>query len=316
MNALDKIVEMFPNRFGEIDLTNYQTDNYAPRVKSAGQYKVSLKDRLKQKPIWGDKTGFGCDEYFRFRPFELTVWTGYKGHGKSALMSQVLLNFLTQQKKVFVISPEFPPVELLFRFLVQLLACPDPNEEEAEFMLDLMAETLWLYDVQASLKPNDVPALCRWVMEKIKPDHIVIDSLMKCGIDPDDYSKQKKLVDQVQSIAHQNPVHIHLVAHARKGQSDEHPPRIHDIKGASEIGDLVENVVCVWRNKPKEKAMKMGQMDLENDPDAFFNVEAQRNCGGGIGSVPLYFRQDCMIFFEPGHSYRDYVSIGRREVSL
>lgn len=316
MSALDRIVEMYPNRISNIDLAEYRSDDYTPRVKSALQYKQSLKDRLRQKEVWGDKTGFACDSYFRFRPRELTIWTGYKGHGKSALLSQVLLGFLTQQKKVFVCSPEFHPVELLFRMLVQCLACPDPNDEEAEMMLDLLAESLWLYDVQASLKPNDVPALCRWVMENIKPDHIVIDSLMKCGIAPDDYAKQKQLVDQIQSIAHQNDVHIHLVAHARKGHSDEHPPRLHDIKGASEIGDLVENVICVWRNKPKEKAMSMGDQSAANDSDAVIVIEAQRNCGGAIGHTPLNYRRDCMVFFEPGHNYKDYVSIGRREVSL
>ena len=62
----------------------------------------------------------------------------------------------------------------------------DPTEEEAMAMLEMMADVLWLYDIQSSLKPQDVPALCRWVMENIKPDHIVIDSLMKCGLAPTD----------------------------------------------------------------------------------------------------------------------------------
>jgi len=313
MNALDKIVEMFPGRLDKIDLSAYRDDTYQPRVKCATEYGDALKKRLTQPTIWGAKSGFLCDSYFRFRPREMTIWTGYKGHGKSAVLSQVLLKFMQSGQKVFVCSPEFHPVELMYRFLVQCLGCSTPSEEEADVLLEFFTDTLWVYDVQASLKPNDVAPLCRWVCENIKPDHIVIDSLMKCGISPDDYSAQKTLVDQVQSVAHNNPVHIHLVAHARKGHSDESPARLHDIKGASEIADMAENVISIWRNKPKEK-IRDGSKDIE--PDAMFIVEAQRNCGGEIGVNPLWFKRDAMIYFEPHKDWRDYVSIGRTEVAL
>lgn len=317
MNALDRVVEMFPNRISDnIDLDAYRDDSYKPKVKNALEYRSALLERLKQKSIYGDKTGFVTDTYFRFRPYELTIWTGFKGHGKSALLSQVLLRFMQSGKRIFVCSPEFHPVELLYRFLVQVLASNDPTEEEADFLIEYLAKWLWVYDVQSSLKPNDVPALCRWVCENIKPDHIVIDSLMKCGLAPDDYAGQKRLVDQIQSVAHQNPVHIHVVAHARKGNSDDKPAKLHDVKGASEIADLAENVVSVWRNKPKEQALSMGDMRMEGDHDALFLVEAQRNCGGQIGTLPLYFDRNSTLFFEIGRSFRDYVSIPRVEVEL
>lgn len=316
MSALDKIVEMFPNRVSDIDLDPYRSDDYKPRVKAATEYADALKARIRQRDVFGDKTGFGCDHAFRFRPSELTIWTGYKGHGKSALLSQTILGFMQHGKRVFVCSPEFPPVELLYRFLVQILASSDPSEEEADVLIEFASRTLWLYDVQSSLKPHDVPALCRWVCENIKPDHIVIDSLMKCGLAPDDYAGQKRLVDQIQTVAHQNPVHIHLVAHARKGNSDDKPARLHDIKGASEIADLAENVVSVWRNKPKEQARSRGDLSKEGEADAMFVIEAQRNCGGWIGTVGLNFQPETMLFYEPGRDPQSYVSLGRVEVSI
>lgn len=316
MSALDKIIEMFPNRYEDIDLTNYRDESYAPRVKNAAAYAAELKKRLTQPDTWGARTGFACDEHFRFRPRELTIWTGYKGHGKSAVLSQVLLRFMQDGQKVFVCSPEFHPVELLYRFLVQIMGASHPSEEEAEIALEFFQRSLWVYDVQSSLKPRDVTPLCRWVCDNIKPDHIVIDSLMKCGIAPDDYNAQKQLVDQIQSVAHQNDTHIHLVAHARKGHSDESPARLHDIKGASEIADMAENVVSIWRNKPKEKAISSGDMAKEGESDALFIVEAQRNCGGWVGMTQLNYRRDAMTYFEPFQDWRKYVSIGRVEVSL
>lgn len=316
MNALDKIIEMYPNRIvsGDIDLEPYRDNTYRPRVKPASEYAEDLKARIRQTELIGDKTGFVCDKSFRFRPNEITIWTGFKGHGKSLMLSQSMLGWMQRGKKVFVCSPEFHPVELLYRFLIQIIGNSDPTEDEADVLIDFASRTLWLYDVQASLKPHDVPALCRWVCENINPDHIVIDSLMKCGLAPDDYSGQKKLVDQIQTVAHQNPVHIHVVAHARKGNSDEKPAKLHDIKGASEIADLAENVISVWRNKPKEQAISQGDDTYNGDPDAMFIVEAQRNAGGWIGTVPLNYHPDAMVFYENGRDYRSYVSIG--EVAL
>lgn len=313
MSALDRVVEMFPNRFGDIDLTPYRDDSYAPRIKNAMEYLDAFKARIRQKGVWGDRTGFQCDDHFRFRKSELTIWTGYKGHGKSAVLSQVLLNLMLQGRKVFVCSPEFHPVELLYRFLVQYTACDSPNEEEGEVLAEFFGDWLWMYDVQASLKKGDVSAIARYVCEKIKPDHIVIDSLMKCGIAPDDYASQKHLVDQLQSVAHQNPVHVHLVAHARKGDSDDKPARLHDIKGASEIADLAENVVSVWRNKPKEqKRIK----NAEGEPDALFIVEAQRNCGGWIGATQLWYQRESMLYYELHRSPTSYVTMKKHEVEL
>jgi twinkle protein len=137
----------------------------------------------------------------------------------------------------------------------------------------------------------------------------VIDSLMKCGIPPDDYAGQKQMVDQLQSIAHANPLHIHLVAHARKGESDEKPARLHDIKGASEIGDMVENVISVWRNKPKEK----GDPKRSGEPDALMIVEAQRNCGGWVGQLPLNYERNAMIYHETHRNYREYIGMRTEE---
>lgn len=313
MNALDKVVEMFPNRFGDIDLNPYREESYAPRIKNAIEYLDAFKARIRQKGVYGDRTGFMCDDHFRFRPSELTIWTGYKGHGKSAVLSQVLLNLMLQRKKIFVCSPEFHPVELLYRFLTQYTACGTPNEEEGEVIAEFMKDWLWMYDVQASLKKGDVVAIARYVCDKLKPDHIVIDSLMKCGIPPDDYAAQKQLVDQLQSVAHQNPVHVHLVAHARKGDSDDKPARLHDIKGASEIADLAENVVSVWRNKPKEQKRSKNS---EGEPDALFIIEAQRNCGGWIGATQLWYERDSMLYYEFGRDPKSYVSMKSPEFAI
>lgn len=299
ISRLDAMVHRFPNRVTQdIDLSGYMDDEQVHRVKSAMDFAEEVAtlfflppDQQGRQLPWA---GFGNKFYFRQN--ELTIWTGFKGHGKSAALSQVMNFSMCQGDKVFIISPEFKPARVIERMIMQKVGRRDVSEYQLAEWFNWAENLLWLYDCQSSLKQQDVLALCRYAIDKFQVDHIVIDSLMKMGINPDDYGNQKQFVDRIQSIAHNNPVHIHLVAHARKGSSDEVPPRLHDIKGTSEIADMAENVFVVWRNKPKEKAVSMGDRKKDEEPDAIAFVEAQRNGDGWIGGVPLEFDPHSMLF--------------------
>ena len=69
------------------------------------------------------------------------------------------------------------------------------------------------------------------------------------------------------------------------------------MKGASEIGDLVENVIICWRNKQQE----MKNDGSASEPDAVIKVEAQRNADGWIGKVPMKFDKYSMRFSQWGN---------------
>lgn len=292
----------FPNRITEeLDLDPYRTEEIAHRVKPAGDF----HDDLIRLLIGEDESQRGTalpwnalKGRFEFRQHEMTLWTGYKGHGKSALISQALNACMCRSDKVFIISPEFRPARVCERLLYQKLRTRHPDAEEVKAWLGWATTRLWLYDAQSSLKPADVVALCRYAAKELGVQHILIDSLMKCGMGPDDYASQKQFVDQVQGVAHKYPVHLHLVAHARKGHDDEKPARLHDVKGTSEIADMAENVLSVWRNKPKEK----DPAHHKDEADAILTIEAQRNADGWIGALPLYFDPQTMLFFEPGNA--------------
>jgi len=80
-------------------------------------------------------------------------------------------------------------------------------------------------------------------------DQFVIDSLMRLGIDADDYNGQEKGVFQLVDWAIANNVHLHLVAHSRKGSQDRAVPEAEDIKGAMEIGANAFNILSIWRDR-------------------------------------------------------------------
>lgn len=304
----DKLIQ-FPNMVpDEIDLSEYFSEEIAHKVKPATDYQDELvkllvgeNDYLKGTPLPFN----GLNGKFSLRPHEMTVWVGYKGHGKSALISQVLVSAMTRSDKLFIISPEFRPVKVIERMLFQKIRTREPHVEDINNFMHWVGDKLWLYDAQHSLKPKEVIALCRYAAKQLGVNHILVDSLMKCGIAPDDYGSQKAFVDEIQGICHKYPLHLHLVAHARKGSDDEKPAKLHDVKGSSEIADMSENIISVWRNKPKEKQ----QEKHLDEPDAILVVEAQRNADGWIGQVPLLFDQDTMLFYEHGNAptKSDYV---------
>lgn len=301
MSNLSDFQNLIPD---SIDLSKYMAPEAKHHVRTVEHYKNGVIRHMigEGMPKGRDLPFKSLHGKFQLRDNEMTVWVGYKGHGKSAVISQVLVHVMEHSEPCFVISPEFTPVQLLLRMIFQRTRSREPSAEELQEWFDWAGKRLWLYDQQASIRPDDVPPLCRYVCEEYGVKHILIDSLMKCGIAPDDYARQKMFVDQVQNVAHNYPVHIHLVAHAKKAKDDSAIPGIHDIKGGSEIGDLVENVIVVWRNKPKEIARSMNPMAKDEEPDAVFKVEAQRNADGWIGSVPLSFGKKSMLFYEMNES--------------
>jgi twinkle protein len=294
------------NLLKNIDLTGYASPEVQHNVKPASDYRKGMIARMCDREQ-GDMTATPLPfnllrNRFEFRQSELTIWAGYKGHGKSLMISQVLMAAIKRNKRIFIFSPEFRPESVLERMLFQFCLTTRPPVSEIDGFFDFLLDRLWIYDTQASMKSSEVVALCRYVADKISPDHILIDSLMKCGMPPDDYGAQKHFVDHIQSVAHANPLHIHLVAHARKGNDDSKPPRLHDIKGASEIADMAENVLAVWRNKEKEK----NSAGKDTEPDASLTVEAQRNADGWIGTVNLMHDPESMLFYEPGQGGIDH----------
>lgn len=274
-----------------INLSAFMEPAQAHKVKSAMAFRDQLIRLISGDGERGATTPWaGFDGKFEFRPSELTVWSGYKGHGKSLVISQALEKFINNNQKVFIISPEFPAHQVLKRMMIQGLGVHNTTAQNAIKWLNAVDESLWLYDQQSSLKPKDIPALCRYAVETHGVDHILIDSLMKCGLAPDDYAGQKNLVDQIQQVAHRTKVHVHLVAHGKKA-GDEKMGGLHDVKGASEIADMAENVIIVWRNKAKEL-----QGDKQGEPDCIVKVEAQRNGDGWIGQIPLFFKKSSFTF--------------------
>lgn len=294
IQQLNDAIMNYSGIIDDIDLSAFMQDETKRRIRSASSFKDKITELIAGHGEKGATSPWdGFSRILKFRESELTVWSGYKGHGKSLVISQAFKGFIAEGQKVFIISPEFPPHRVIHRKMIQTFGYSNLSINAALEWLEVVEGHLWLYDQQSSLKAKEIPAICKYAVNELGVDHILIDSLMKCGIPPKDIDGQKQLVDSIQQISHTSKCHVHLVAHGRKDDGDGKIGGLHDVKGASEIADMAENIVIVWRNKEKE----LGGGKIE-EPDCIVKVEAQRNGSGEIGKIPLWFNKDKMIFKE------------------
>ncbi|MCB2026744.1 MAG: AAA family ATPase [Ottowia sp.] len=288
----------------DIDFSRYEHETETQeRVKPASVWVAELIENLRN-PVktrqqfmpWRKTQGL-----IQFRPGEVTVWGGANGAGKSLVTGMVALGLLAQKQRVCIASFEMKPRKTLERMARQWSGFnpEDPafagSREAKDELLSIYEEFkgwteqgLWLYDQQGTVTAKKVCAVVRYCATEKRISHFFIDSLMKCVGAEDDYNGQKAFVDELTAIARDHDMHIHLVHHIRKPNDESHKPNKYDYKGTGAITDQVDNVVSVWRNKPKEKKREAGEVNEAADPDALLICDKQRN-GDWEGAIGLWY---------------------------
>jgi twinkle protein len=239
---------------------------------------------------------------FEFRSHEMSVWAGPNGQGKSMLTTQVALDLCMQGETVCIASIEMKPYKTLQRMAAQAYG---GNELAPRFIKDFSGWTddkLWMYDHVGSVDPQEMIGVVRFAAMEMGIKHFFIDNLQKCIANEDDYNGQKAFCDALFSIAKDTGIHVHLVHHTRKTDGT---PRKQDIKGASSITDLVDNVFLIYRNTHKEavldgivKVAKQADYDrIILEPDVFLELSKQRHAEFE-GIFGLWKSHECPQFLE------------------
>jgi twinkle protein len=166
-----------------------------------------------------------------------------------------------------------------------------------QFLRDFHAWTddrLWIYDHVGKVKAERMLAVATYVRKELGVQHLVIDSLMKCGLGSDDYNGQKDFVDSLCAIARDTGLHIHLVVHMRKGETEHKPADKFDVKGAGEITDLVDNLLIVWKDQRKADQIEQAEAAIAKtnddkrlgDKDRAQTLETQRKALSDLRGKP------------------------------
>lgn len=277
-----------------IDFDRYfddSTDEQA-KVRPASEFFDAVIDRFYgagQAEHW-TPTGFAKTAgKFDFRPGEVTLWAGVNKHGKTTLLSHVMLNVMRTGKKVCIASMEMQPSETMAKMSRQAAGVELPSRSYLRAFHWWTDGLLWIYSHLGRLASKRVLAVAMYVRNELKIDHLVIDSLMKCGIGVEDLTGQKDFVDALCTMARDTGLHVHLVCHMRKGENERVTPGKYDVKGAGEITDLVDNIVIVWKNLQKQESIAAAErkkdgferetalIEAHAMADAFVRIAGQRN---------------------------------------
>lgn len=237
-----------------------------------------------------------CD-YVRLRTGEVSLWSGISGHGKSHLLGQVIAELLPHVP-CLIASMEIKPQRTLYYMLRQISGGPQPSQEFAEYFTNWTNDRLWIYDQIDTVEAERLIGMIWYAAKDLGVKHVVIDSLMKCGMADDDYKAQKEFVDHLCWAAKSLDIHIHLVSHIRKTENEFKVPGKWDVLGSSSITNLVDNVFIVHRNKAKELKMDQGlSNEVGTQHDTLVSVVKQRH-GEWEGNIYLWYESGSQAFTE------------------
>jgi twinkle protein len=250
-------------------------------LRNASEYAADLwEENNPSAESIGSETPWGIE--WRVRPGEVTIWTGWSGHGKSLLLNHVVLHdYAKTGSRVLIASLEMPVGQSMAQ-LARMAMGRNPQDRDAtNAVAQYLGGGFWFYDVVGSALWREFMPIFAYAVRRYGIKRIVIDSLLRCGIAEDDYEGQKDFVSALVAFAAEHSIHIHLVAHSRKKDDETKAPGKLDIRGAAAITDLVHNGWSVWRNKARETKIQAAKQESVNgtvDPEVLNKPGARLTC--------------------------------------
>lgn len=292
----------------EIDICFHDAKTLEPEeLKSSSHFTASVMDRF--YPSGGKLPGFNMPWDvipFRFLRGELTVITGCNGHGKSLAWGQIALEAGMQGERTCIASLEMTPAVTLYRIVRQATSKKLPNKAEIADCLEWLSDKIWLFNLVGTGKIDRIMDVFDYAFRRHGIRQFVIDSMMKLGINEDDYNTQKALIDRLCDWTNTTGAHVHLVCHPRK-EDENLPASKMAVKGTGAITDLAFNVVSWWKNQNKldyvkrynetgELPPKMTMTDIFSAPDAICVISKARNIDDAEGKYRLWYHPESMQY--------------------
>lgn len=203
---------------------------------------------------------------------QLSVMTGRPGSGKSTILNSIMLSSIQQGYPAAIFSGELP--NQLLKSWITLPAAgrghvkPSYKRSDSWYVPKDVEEKIlaWLkgklyvhnaeYGSDWGQLRSDIIGIVRRGVK-----NVILDNLMTLGLDySSDISKLKAQIDfinDLHDLTREENFHCWLVAHPRKQTAFL---RFEDIAGASEIGNLADNIFIVHRIN----------QDFENQAKVFF----------------------------------------------
>lgn len=277
-----------------LDVSKYlSAPKEAAKVKPASHWRDAVVDifhgdgRVAGKTLPWSKT----HNLVQVRPGELSLWSGYNYSGKSLILGQVILGLVAQGEKACIASFEMKPAKTLERMHRQFAMVDTPTISYIDRFNAWTDGKLWLYDQQGTANSKHLLAVMRYCRAELGIDQFVIDSLMQMEFPVDDYTAQSRFVGELAAHAMDTGMHVHLVAHMKKGDSTKAEQDRMGIKGGVELSNKADNVYILRKNKTREEM----EDETNTKPDATLLVDKNRH-GNWDGPIQLWFESNSMQY--------------------
>lgn len=281
------------------DLIEFLGNQESQKIHWGDRWREELLEQFDQgETIAGAKLPWGdTHDRIRFRPREVTIHAGQNGHFKSMVTGQMAMWFAAQGEPVGIMSFEMPVKITQQRMCQQAAGSPKPSRDFIERWVTWNHKHLAYYDHLDTSPSNRVLGAVFYMAKDLHCKHIVIDSLTKCGLPYGERGAEKLFIDALCATAKVFDIHIHLVCHVRKPDTNGaiKIPTKWDVRGAGELTDLVDNVIIHWNDKRKAELQRKANSGIslcEKDqeyllrPDQRMIVEKQRH-GAYEGTIGL-----------------------------
>ena len=183
------------------------------------------------------------------RAGEVTLLTGRPGSGKTVFTNGLALHLMRENPdmQVFIAS-----LELRRRtFMKWLLSTAGMivSKESYETLFKTLNRRLTLYSPADVISIDDLLSAMEFAARRSGVDFVVIDSMMcvVLGRPEDTLDNQRQLMTRLNAFAMQHGCHIIMVAHPRKGSSDDSKISMVDIAGSADLANLAWNVLGMHR---------------------------------------------------------------------
>lgn len=247
---------------------NYRKDfrvkrEFQPIVQTKEKGEVWLKMSSIAKPKFdvGDYIPSGVkqidDLMIGFKRKHVTVWSGYRGCGKSSLLNMLILNGANYGYKSALWTGELDAAEEKSWLYMQAAGkqCNKETKNGFYYTPESICDKIdpwidkyfWIFNNEYGNNFGQILDKARELKRKENIDFIILDNLMTLDIDDMDGDKndrQKKLMYALTCLAKELNIHIHIVAHPNKSGTFLRP---NNISGSGHIPDLAQNVFILHR---------------------------------------------------------------------
>jgi twinkle protein len=285
-----------------VDIDRWQEPRHAHLLRSPAAFVDQVVAELSDDGSRGDPLPWAkAARLFRLRPHELTVWAGANGSAKSTLLSEVMLSLAMSGKRAVIVSLEMPAYKVAAKLAVQAICNAHPARARIEAWAESLADTLTFLDLTGDIEPAEAVKLARYCAHELGAQHFLLDNLTKIvSADNEHAEQQRQCMARLHRTAIDTGLHVHVVAHTRKpgGHDEDKPPGRYEVAGSRTLVDQPDNVVMIWRNRPKERRRERGELgalESAEEPDVLLRVEKQRH-GRFEGGISLWMDREVFRF--------------------